>query len=971
MRNGPGRGDWGNIDWSRVDLPGLRRTRGPRRPANRLTTIITIVLVALFLIPLVFAPLVGFLTDLLWFRSLGLDAVFLRRYTAGFWAFIVFLIAFFLIALPNLYFALRPQVPRLVVDSDARKRTGAFALTLRLAPVLLVPAFFFGLAGGDEWDPLLRWLNGVPFGTTDPVFGRDIGFYFFTLPVLEFVRGWLLAAVILIAIGVVALYIVRGVIGVATQPLAGADIGVSARNALALARPARAHLSILGGVFLALIAFGYVLDQFDLLFRDETVLTGAGYTSINARLPALEILTVVVAIAAIAMFANAFFRTLWVLAGTLGLWLVASILLLGVYPSLIDRFVVTPDQLNKERPYIARNIDATRQAYSLTNVDESSADVANDPLESDVRTEFADTTSVRLWDYRPLLAAYQQLQALRQYYAFNDVDVDRYIIDGKETPVMLSARELATNQLPVAAQTWVNKHLYYTHGFGAVMTPMGSVGIEGRPGFVLQDIPPVGQPKIDQPRIYYGELTNDYAIVGTSQDEFDYAQQPNDATTRFSGGGGIGVSSLWDRLLFAIRFGDLNLLISTQLSSSSRVLFHRQISEREQLIAPFLSYDPDPYLVIADGQQYWINDAYTTGTSYPYSARYGASGRTSKLDAADINYIRNSVKVVTNAYDGSITYYVVDDKDPVLRTLRNIYPQLFKPIAEMPQSLQAHLRYPEQLFTIQTQIFATYHMTDPDNFYNRNDAWRIANENFNAGASAQPIEPYYVTAQLPGSSSREFFLFVPMTPAGTQRDNMVAWMAGRADPSDYGKLRVLKLPQSRAIFGPLQIESRITADATIRQQTSLLAVGGGATVIYGNLIVLPVGNSFLYVEPLFVQANNNTFPELQRVILATQDKIAMSDSFPNALNALFGSAPIVTQPGPSPTPTPGPSATPGASATPVPSPSAATIAQLVKSASDHYANAQAALKNGDFTTYGQELRALESDLARLRALTGQ
>ena len=966
MRNGPGRGDWGSIDWSRVDLPGLRRTRGPRRPRSRLSTLITVVILALFLVPLLFTPLVGFLTDLLWFRSLGLEDVFLRRYTAGFWAFIVFLIAFFLIALPNLYFALRPQVPRLVVDTDAPRRTGAFGLTLRLMPLLLVPAFFFGLAGGDEWDNLLRWLNGVQFGTTDPVFGRDIGFYFFTLPVLEFLRGWLIAAVVLIAIGVVGLYVARGVIGVVTQPLAGADIGVSARNALALARPARAHLSILGGLFLGLIAFGYVLDQFDLLFRDETVLTGAGYTSIAARLPALQILTVLVAIAAIATFANAFFRTLWVLAGALGLWLVASILLLGVYPSLVQRFVVTPDEPNKERPFIARNIEATRQAYGLTAVDESDADVADDPPEAAVRTQFADVSSVRLWDYRPLLAAYQQLQGLRLYYKFNDVDVDRYIINGNETPVMLSARELAADQLPAAAQTWVNRHLYYTHGFGAVMTPVGSVGVEGRPGFVLKDIPPAGEPKVDQPRIYYGELTTDYVIVGTTQAEFDYAQEPNDVTTRFSGGGGIGVSSLWDRLLFALRFGDLNILISSQLSDGARVLFHRQISDREQLIAPFLRYDPDPYLVVADGKQYWINDAYTTGTSYPYSERYGsgAIGRTSKLNAGNINYIRNSVKVVTNAYDGSITYYVVDDKDPVLRTLRNIYPSLFKPIAEMPQSLQAHVRYPEQLFTIQTQIYATYHMTDPGNFYNRNDAWRIATENFTAGGSAQPIEPYYVTAQLPGSTKREFVLFVPMTPAGGGRDNMVAWVAGRADPSDYGKLRVLKLPQSRTIFGPQQIESRITTDATIRQQTSLLTIGGGAQVIYGNLIVLPVGNSFLYIEPLFVQATNGKFPELQRVILATQDRIAMSDSFPNALNALFGSAPI-TQPPPSGTPAPG--ASPGPSG----SPSAATIAQLVRSASDHYNNAQAALRNGDFTTYGQELKALESDLARLRALTGQ
>jgi uncharacterized membrane protein (UPF0182 family) len=971
VRNGPGRGDWGNIDWSRVDLPGIRRAgaRGPRRPANRLTTLLSVFLLGLFLLPLVFSPLVSFLTDLLWSRSLGpgFEEVFLRRYTAGFWAFAAFFLAFFLLALPNLYVALRPRVPRLVVDPAAAKGAGALALTLRLMPLLLVPAFFFGIAGGDEWDALLRWLNAVPFGTTDPVFGRDIGFYFFTLPVLEFLRGWLIAAVVLIALGVIGLYVARGVIGVATQPLAGADIGVSARNALALARPARAHLSILGALFLALIAAGYALDQAALLFRDEGVLTGAGYASSTARLPALQILTVVVAVAAIATFANAFLRTIWILAGTMGLWLVASVLLLGVYPSLIERFVVLPDQLNKERPYLARNIEATRQAYALTAVDESAIDVANDPDEAQVRAQFADTSSVRLWDYRPLLSAYQQLQALRQYYAFHDVDVDRYVINGNETPVMLAARELATSQLPATAQTWVNKHLFYTHGVGAVMTPVGSVGIEGRPGFVLQDIPPVGQPRIDEPRIYYGELTTDYVIVGTTQDEFDYTQEQRDVTTRFTGGGGIAVASLWDRLLFALRFGDLNLLISTQLSGDqSRVLFHRQISERERLIAPFLSYDPDPYLVIADGKQYWINDAYTTGDRYPYSERYGAGGRTAKIAAADINYIRNSVKVVTNAYDGAITYYVVDEQDPVLRTLRRIYPSLFRPIGEMPRSLLAHLRYPEQLFSIQTQIFATYHMTDPDNFYNRNDAWKIATENFQAGGAAQPIEPYYVTAQLPGASKREFFLFVPMTPAGGQRDNMVAWIAGRADPSDYGKLRVLKLPQSRPIFGPQQIEARITADATIRQQTSLLSVGGGAQVIYGNLIVLPVGNSFLYVEPLFVQANNGKFPELQRVILATQDKIVMADSFANALTALFGSAPV-TAPPPSPTPGPQPSGAPAPSG----SPAAATVAQLVKSASDHYSAAQAALKNGDFATYGIELKALEADLARLRALTGQ
>jgi uncharacterized membrane protein (UPF0182 family) len=393
------------------------------------------------------------------------------------------------------------------------------------------------------------------------------------------------------------------------------------------------------------------------------------------------------------------------------------------------------------------------------------------------------------------------------------------------------------------------------------------------------------------------------------------------------------------------------------------VLFHRQIADRERLIAPFLSYDPDPYLVIADGKMYWLNDAYTTGDSYPYSERFGASGRTSRLGQPDINYIRNSVKVVTDAYDGSITYYVVDDQDPVLRTLRNIYPSLFKPIAQMPQSLQAHLRYPEQLFNIQTQIFAIYHMSDPDNFYNRNDAWKIANTAPAPGTAAVPMEPYYVTAQLPGSTKREFVLFVPMTP-GVQRDNMVAWVAGRADPSDYGKLRVLRLPQTRAIFGPLQIQARRDADATIKAQLTLLSGGSGSQIIYGNLIVLPVGDSFLYIEPLFVQATNGKFPELQRVIVATQDRIAMADSFGNALTALFGSAPVRdTQPPPS--------GAPGASPGPSGSPSAATIAQLVKSASDHYARAQAALRNNDFATYGQELNGLNDDLARLRALTGQ
>ena len=818
-RRGNGGPDWGNIDWQNFDLRqiGGRGGRGPTAPSRRGVGI-TAVVILILLIPIVFSPLVGFLTDLLWFRSLGLEDVFLRRYTAGFWAFVAFFLVFFVFAVPNLYFALRPQVPRVVVDAD-RRRGSALALALRLMPLLLIPAFFFGIAGSSQWDPLLRWLNAVPFGANDPVFGRDIGFYFFTLPVLDFVRGWAISAVITVAIGVVLIYALRGVIGVASDSFTRGDLAVAGRTALALARPARAHLSVLGGIFLLLIAYGYVLDQYDLLFRQESVLTGAGYASINARLPALTALAVIVGVAALACFANAFARTLWVLGGALVVWFAASILFAGVYPGIIQSFVVRPDELNKERPYLERNIAATRAAYRLDTVEESAFNVADISTAAEARRDLSDVESLRLWDYRPLLSAFDTLQGLRQYYTFNDVDVDRYQIGGREVPVMLSARELSSSRLPQG--TWVNRHLVFTHGYGAVLTSMGGVTPEGRPDLLVKDIPTQGEPKLDQPRIYFGEQTTDYVIVDTLSDEFDYAQEGTDARTRYTGtgAGGVAVGTLWDRLLFSIRFGDSNLLFTNQTTDKSRVLFHRTIGERERLIAPFLSYDPDPYLVLADGKLWWINDAYTTGDRYPYSERYAAllSGSTT-IQRGDFNYIRNSVKVVQNAYDGTIQYYIVDESDPVVKNLRAIYPALFRSIAEMPESLKAHIRYPEGIFSVQAQVFALYHMTNPDEFYNRIDAWRIANEQQFQGSQKQPVEPYYVTARLPGADRREFILFVPMTPAGGERDNMVAWIAGRADAPDYGKLRVLRFPKDRTIFGPLQVEGRIDNDATIRQQ---------------------------------------------------------------------------------------------------------------------------------------------------------
>jgi len=969
-KRGNGNPQWGDIDWSNLDLSKLGRS-GPRargtRPPSRAGIVIAAVVAAVFLLPLFFGPLIGFLTDLLWFRSVGFEEVYLRRYTAGFYAFVTFFLLFFALAVPNLYVALRAAVaPRTVVDA-AKPRTSALATTLRLLPILLVPAFFFGLAGGGMWDELLRWQNAVPFGTTDPIFGQDIGFYFFSLPVIEFVRGWLIAAVLLIAIGAIAIYALRGIASAGAVPASGE---ATLRSALAIARPARAHLSILGGIFLALVAAGYWLDRYDLLFRVDGVITGAAYTSVNARLLALSLLTGIVGIAALACIANAFARTLWVLGGAILIWVVAGIVVGGVYPGVIETFVVRPDQLNRERPYLERNIAATREAYGLANIEESLINVEDSPKREDAARDLSDVQSIRLWDYKPLLDAYQQLQALRQYYRFNDVDVDRYTIGGTERPVMLSARELDPLLLPREARTWLNLHLFYTHGFGAVLTNVGAVTSEGLPRLSLRDIPPQGEPRIEQPRIYYGELTKEYVIVGTTQDEFDYASE-RDVTTRFSGGGGVGIGGLWDRLLFAMRFGDFNLLISGQIGSESRVLFNRQIDQRVRLVAPFLRFDKDPYLVASGGKLFWIQDAYTTGSRYPYSQHYFRS---------NINYIRNSVKIVTDAYDGSMTFYVADQQDPVVQTLRKVYPKLFaKTLADMPADLRAHLRYPEDIFRMQVEIFSTYHMTNPDEFYNRGDAWKIANEISAQGGPKQPIEPYYVTTRLPGSSQREFLLFVPMTPAGNDRDNMVAWIAGRTDAEQNAKLRLLRFPKDRLIYGPLQIEARIEQDAVIRQQITLLS-GAGANLTRGNLIVMPVGNSFLYIEPLFVQSTQGRIPELKRVILATQDRVVMEDTFEKALARFFETAPNIPPvsggtPPPAATPGPGasPGATPGAGAT-LPGASAtppADVAGLVRLASDQYARAQEALRAGDLERYAREIKTLEDTLARLRAATGQ
>ena len=940
----------GDIDWSRVDWNDLIRLR--RRPGgpSRRTVAFFIVVLLFFLVPILIAPLVSFWTDILWFRSIGLESVFLRRYTAAFIAFVVFFFAFFIFAAINVWIATRPRIAPRIVDIGERRASAALSYRVSAA-ILVVLALFFGLAAADQWDPLLRALNATPFGVVDPIFGQDVGFYFFTLPVLEFVRGWAFGALIVVAIAVVVAYATRGAFDVIAAGLE--NLGTSARAALSLARPVRAHLSVLGALFLLLIAAGYQLDRYGLLFEHEgPFLTGAGYTAINARLPALNILTVIAAVSAVLLLANVWARTIWLLGASLGVWLLAAIAVGGVYPALVERFIVQPNQFIQERPYIDRHIAATRAAYGIAAATESAFDVKDQPTSDDVTRDLSTVQNVRIWDYRPLQTTLNQVQGLRQYYEFPDVDVVRADIDGKTQQLMVAARELNPARVP---QSWVNVHLAFTHSYGAIAVPVSAVTPEGQPAFSLKDLPPQGQPKIDQPQIYYGQETNQYVIVGTTTDEFDYPKENTEQTTRFNGGGGIRVSNVWDKLIFALRFNDLNLLIAPGLSDASRLLMHRQIQERERLIAPFLQYDNDPYLAFVNGKLYWIHDAYTTGERYPYSAAFGdasrpgADGRT----ARDTTYIRNSVKVVTDAYDGTIKFYVADPNDPVILTLQKIYPELFDCICHMDPGIRAQLRYPEDIFRIQTAMFGRYHVTDASVFYTGTDNWQVASEIFQQGGSAQSIEPYYVITRLPDATASEFVLFVPMTPVG--RNNMVGWLAGRSDGEHYGELRVLRFATDRTIFGPLQVENRIDQDPDIKTQLALLSQAG-SQVVRGNLLVIPVGSSFIYVEPLFIQASSGGLPELRRIVLATQTRVVMRNTFSDALSALVQGAPAVTQP-PATQPQP-------------PANVSAEVRALVKSASDHYAKAQAALRGGDFATYGAELDAMSKDLARLRDLTG-
>ncbi len=871
----------------------------------------------------------GIYTEWLWFGTLDFQSVYTTILGTRVLLFVVATVVFAVLFAGNVIIA-----SRLAPRGEAAPATRVMIPFLQRftgIAVIAATAFFaviFGLAAQANWEVVLRFLHGQPFGATDPVFFRDVGFYVFTLPFLGFLRGWLLTAVAFSLIAAVAVYALSY---------------SSQRKAFDNSRPVLVHVGILIMSIAALAAMSYWLGIWELVLSARGAVFGAGYTDIAAQVPAQWILLVATLLLGVLVLLVLIRRRVRWAAYGIGLWIVLSVVVGQMIPGLIQRLQVEPNELHLEMPYIEYSIAATREAFGLTRIDEQDYPAIPMPTAQDVTESDLTIKNVRLWDHRPMLDTYNQIQTIRTYYDFLDIDIDRYTIDGEYRQVMLAARELSKEKLPTEAQTWFNRTLQYTHGYGVAMSPVNEVSPEGGlPVLWLRDLPTTGIIPVDRPEIYFGENTRDYVIIGTETEEFDYPVGTTNAWTMYEGTAGVPIGNLFRRAVYAWQFSDFNILISRQLTGESRILYHRQIKERINNIAPFLTMDADPYIVVLDERLVWIVDCYTTSSRYPYSEPH----------ARGINYIRNSVKAVVDAYNGTVDFYVTEPDDPVLQTYASIFPVLFQPMDAMPDGLRAHLRYPVDMFDIQASVYRTYHMQDARVFYNKEDLWAVPREYY-AGRE-QLMEPYYVIMRLPEEEREEFLLMLPFTPAN--RNNAIAWLAARCDGDNYGSLVVYRFPKDRLIYGPSQIENRIQQNTDITEQLALWS-RGGSQVIRGNLLVIPLANSTIYVEAVFLQADAGGLPELQRVIVAAGDEIAMERTLEEALAAIFGvDAELPVPPTPSDPDDPE-----------IP----ADVRSLIERAQGHFDRAQEYLREGDWTGYGNELAALEKALADLARITGQ
>jgi uncharacterized protein len=824
----------------------------------------------------------GIIQKWLWMRQLNYTGIFWTLLSVKWGVFGAAFVIGFLYLWINLRYAAR------IIDVSQRSREPAVVLdppiegggkvSIDVDPKLLVFAInmvvgifslVFALSVSSQWDTYLRFRYGGAFGIGDPLFGVDLGFYFFRLPFYELLQN----SLTVLTVAALAMLILVAFFGRWQSSLTGR---------LRLHDHTAQHLVVLLIILAANFGWGFYLDRFNLVYSTLGVVYGAGYTAAHVTKAALWIMDGASALACVLLAFSLAKPRLKALAVGIGVYAALYVAGILVAPYLFQTFVVSPSELRFETPYLRHYIDFTRSAYKLDGIQETSYPALAD-LTPDAIARNQDTIqNIRLWDSRPLLQTYQQTQAIRLYYEFYNVNVDRYHLADGFHQVMLSPRELAS-QLPEQAQTWVNENLEFTHGEGLVMNFVSKTTGGGFPQYLLENIPAESQYglKITQPDIYYGNVAPGYKIVATGIKEFDYPKGNENVYSSYEGTGGIPIDRPWKRLLFAWTQGDINILLTSYLRPQSRIQIWRSVQERVSQVAPFLLLDKVPYAVLSEGKQYWIQDAYTISDRYPYSSPQTSGS------AQGMNYIRNSVKVVVDMYDGTVSFYIMDPKDPVLAMYQRAFPGVFKDLTELPADLKAHLRYPQDMFGIQAAEYETFHMTDPQVFYNREDLWVAPQEKYNGTVTA--MEPYYILMKLPGSGQLEYLMMTPFTPQ--KRDNMIAWLAARCDFPDYGKMLFYELPKDKLIFGPNQISAMIDQSTTISQQLTLWDQKGSG-VIRGTLIVIPIENSFLYVVPLYLKAEGTNFPQLKRVIVAAGDKVVMEPSLDEALNALFGSAPV-------------------------------------------------------------------------------
>jgi len=939
------------------------RTREPRRPRRPRTAWIVGGFVAVLI---ALTSSTRFYTDILWFQELGIASVLWKSLSTQFGLGLAVGLITALFVWANIRLTARlgpayqaPAAQRMNDFERVREQLLPYLKWLRFGVAAFV-GFSAGVGAGAAWRTFLLYVNRVSFGETDPQFNKDVGFYVFELPFFDQALDWIwfaiAAALFFSAVG----HFFHGSI----QPVFGLRGVTSA---------ALAHLSVLLGLLALTKAAQYWVGQYQLNFSDRGTVSGASYTDVHAQLPALKLLALISVISAVLFLVNIWLRRLSLPIAAVGIWILTAVLAGGVWPFVVQRFSVDPQELVREREFIARNLEATRNAFDLADVERQDFEATTDLSGEQIGASEPLLQNIRLWDPEILKLGYEQLQALRPYYRFQDVDIDRYEIAGEQRQVLLSARELSLDDLPENSRTWSNEHLQFTHGFGLVASLANARTGAGQPSFLIKDVPgttATGAESLDpeEPRLYYGEgyEPTEYSIVDSGQDELDFETAAGIERSNYAGQGGIPIGGFFRRIAFAFREGDPNLVLSSLITGDSRILIYRDVRDRLRRAAPFLSLDHDPYPAVVDGRVVWIVDAYTSTPFYPYSQRFDVDDLLglpeSGLLEGDINYVRNSVKVVVDAYDGTMDFYIVDEEDPLIAAWAKAFPALFT-AGEPSDELREHFRYPEDLFKVQSEVYLSYHIDEPEAFYAKTDAWEVADNPSPPLESAlvtdRPAEipPTYLLIQLPGETENEFVLTRPFTPR--QRNNMISVMIARSDPENYGDLLTLEFPSGRQVPGPIQIDNAINQDVEISQTLTLLR-SGGSRVDFGSLVILPIEDSILYVQPLFVTATNVGIPELKRVMLALGEEVVMEESFEEALATLFG---LEEEPIPEVPEEPTPGEEP-------PDEEPSDLEALIRRAGDLYERAQQALSDGDFETYGRLIERLGRVLAEAQRLSG-